>query len=127
MVNKKVAPVMSVDPEIYLYRQLGSLPLLVMLLIGAVCTAMYARRRPRECVLTAIALSLVFGVQMAGPLITIYVFQDVSRMTEIRLRVLLDAFLHAVPQAIAWGLLLWVVFRLPGVPSPNDRREGSRH
>lgn len=105
---------MNVDAEIYFYLQMGRMPLFLVLFCGAVFAAVRARSQPQASTLTVVALTIALGFLLAGPLITQFIFQNAATgVTELRLRVLINALMNSVPQAIVYALLLWAVFRVP--------------
>ena len=109
------------DVEIHAYRLIGSLPVFAVWLVGCILCATRYRRQPTACALTAAALAIAAATRIVLPVISTWVFmhlfQDVSR---IHWRVLVDSIVFSIPQAIEWGLLLWVIFGPIDRPSRSE-------
>ena len=115
--------------EILIFGLLGSFPLLLVWLAGAVFCVIYARRMPVACTLTGVALAIALVTRVTLPFISTWFFQGfLTNMDQLRWRVALQYFVFSIPSAIVYGLLLWAIFGSaslmrrvgPGFPFPEE-------
>ena len=111
----------GMDLEIYVYDLVGSFPATLMYLAGAAMCVVYARNNPRASVLVAVAIAISLATRFVLPFLSNLIFSQLSGsgdMHEIRIRVAVQSFVYAIPDALTWGLLLWAVFKT----RPRDAR-----
>ncbi len=117
--EKTVMP--GMDLEFFFYRLIGSFPILLMYLAGAVMCIVYARNNPRASVLVAVAIAISLVTRFVFPFVSVFIFSLLSgadTMSDIAIRNVLQSFVYSIPHALTWGLLLWAVFKT----RPRDAR-----
>jgi hypothetical protein len=99
------------DAIIYLYRLLGAAPLLLVFLAGLLLCVLRMRRDPAACALTGLAVLIMLHNRLVLPWIADWIFRTwLADVHELRWRILIDGAIFSLPEAIAWGLMLWAVF-----------------
>ncbi len=102
------------DPTIYSYRLLGDVPLLIVLLAGVWLCWTNSKRCPRACRYTGAALAIVLSIHVVFPLLVTWIFQAfLTGIVRTELRALVDQLIKSIPRALAWAIILWVIFAVP--------------
>lgn len=102
------------DPEIYAYRLVGGLPVFVVMLVAAaLCVKCWGTER-RTAVLLGTAVLFLLAARVVAPLVSTWAFQHFFQdLHVLEWRIILDGLIFSVPDAIAWGVLLWMIFKKP--------------
>jgi len=97
-----------VTSDVFLYRLLGTLPLLLIWLGGIGWCVLNYSHQPRRSRLVMLALVILLVSQITIPFLQEFILNQVfDDQLAFAWRVLMGSMIDSIPRAIACGLLIW--------------------